>query len=340
MNKSSIKGLIAIFLVVCVSMAVVLINYMFLRVPSNPPDTVGNTAGNLNNHGLFCEQDGRVYFSNPNDNNYIYSMSVSGDDYKMIQASPAEYINVAGKYIYYYQRSGGGSTLFGVAGNSRGIFTKKISSKATAKCYDRTTAGLLNLIGDELYYVKYNTKDGFSLANVSINGDEKSILSESTINPACYYGGSILYPDIKDHFYLSRFDLSSGEETHISSIRAYNICPEGNYIYYMNIDDNYRLYRYNMADGTAYKLTDDRVDCFNILGGIIIYQKNDADYPGIIRMHADGANPEVLATGNYTNINMTSSYTYFSPFEDESVIYMVSTYGGSSVGRFDPPYGE
>ncbi|MFQ8982616.1 MAG: hypothetical protein ACLR6I_20565 [Waltera sp.] len=25
------------------------------RIPDNPPETVGNTAGNLNNSGYFCE---------------------------------------------------------------------------------------------------------------------------------------------------------------------------------------------------------------------------------------------------------------------------------------------
>ena len=28
------------------------------RIPDNPPETVGNTAGNLNNSGYFCEYDG------------------------------------------------------------------------------------------------------------------------------------------------------------------------------------------------------------------------------------------------------------------------------------------
>lgn len=37
------------------------------RIPDNPPETVGNTAGNLNNSGYFCEYDGTVYFANAYD---------------------------------------------------------------------------------------------------------------------------------------------------------------------------------------------------------------------------------------------------------------------------------
>ena len=32
------------------------------RVPDNDISVTGNTAGNLNQHGLFCESDGKVYF--------------------------------------------------------------------------------------------------------------------------------------------------------------------------------------------------------------------------------------------------------------------------------------
>ena len=39
------------------------------RIPNNPPETVGNTAGNLNNSGYFCEYDGTVYFANAYDSN-------------------------------------------------------------------------------------------------------------------------------------------------------------------------------------------------------------------------------------------------------------------------------
>ena len=33
----------------------------------------GNTAGNLYNYGMFCEHNGTIYFSNPNDSYRLYS---------------------------------------------------------------------------------------------------------------------------------------------------------------------------------------------------------------------------------------------------------------------------
>ena len=50
----------------------------------NPPGTVGNTAGNLYNSGLFCEYDGTVYFSNAADNGALYSMNVDETEVKKL----------------------------------------------------------------------------------------------------------------------------------------------------------------------------------------------------------------------------------------------------------------
>ena len=54
------------------------------RIPDNPPETVGNTAGNLNNSGYFCEYDGTVYFANAYDNNTLYSMDPSEQNIKKL----------------------------------------------------------------------------------------------------------------------------------------------------------------------------------------------------------------------------------------------------------------
>ena len=49
-------------LVICIFLFILAIFSDY--IPMNPEGTVGNTAGNLNNGGLFCEYDGKVYFSN------------------------------------------------------------------------------------------------------------------------------------------------------------------------------------------------------------------------------------------------------------------------------------
>ena len=66
------------------------------RVPSNDISVTGNTAGNLNNHGLFCELDGKVYFSNAYDNGCLYSMNTDETEVRKLISGNISSINAAG----------------------------------------------------------------------------------------------------------------------------------------------------------------------------------------------------------------------------------------------------
>ena len=69
------------------------------RIPSNDITVTGNTGGNLNNHGLFAEADGRVYFSNAYDGGCLYSMNPDETDLKKLTSSSVHSINVGGNYL-------------------------------------------------------------------------------------------------------------------------------------------------------------------------------------------------------------------------------------------------
>ena len=54
-----------IFIIVAlVAVLIGVLSFFSNRVASVPKGTIGNTGGNLNNRGLFCEYNGKVYFSN------------------------------------------------------------------------------------------------------------------------------------------------------------------------------------------------------------------------------------------------------------------------------------
>ena len=71
----------------------------------NDAYTVGNTAGNLNNGGLFCESDGKVYFANAYDNNTLYSMNPNETEQTKLGVNSVASINAGGDYLYYYMES-------------------------------------------------------------------------------------------------------------------------------------------------------------------------------------------------------------------------------------------
>ena len=52
-------------------------------------------------------------------------------------------------------------------------------------------------------------------------------------------------------------------------------------------------------------------------------------------MYTDGSNPEVVASGVYENINITSQYVYFNQYGASVPVYKTSTLGNVYVTTFD-----
>ena len=305
-------------------------------IPENTAETVGNTSGNLNNMGYFCEHEGRIYFANFADNYYLYSMDPVTLDAERIVDVPVSYINAAGEYLYFYYNDQGGEKFMGVSGNMRGVYRIKANGKDSLTCLDRTTSGIVSLLGNKLYYQHYNNEDGMTLYSVTTDGREKEQVSEEIINPSCIMYGNIYYPDMTGLFNLKVFSPDTNTTEEYLDERMYNPICSGDYIFFMNVADDYCLYRYGMYDQSIAKLTKERLDLFNVYGDYVFYQTNSDSRPRLVRMRTDGSNPEIIAEGNYTDINCTSTYTFFRPFDDENTFYMISTQGPISVANFMP----
>ena len=104
--SSSKKNLIAICSVAAILLIFIVLSFFVGKIPMNSEDTVGNTAGNLNNGGLFCESDGKVYFANAYDNYSLYSMNPDETEIEKLGVNQVSSINAGGNYLYYYMQSG------------------------------------------------------------------------------------------------------------------------------------------------------------------------------------------------------------------------------------------
>jgi hypothetical protein len=322
MNKRVIAVLVSI-IVLTGMIGFVALSKIMSRIPDNPADTVGNTSGNLNNKGLFCESDGYIYFSNINDNNYLYRMDANtGNAVKLIDV-PVSYINAGGDYLYFYFDDPGGTKFMGIAGRMSGIYRLK-KGEDDFVCLDKCTSGVLNLIGSTLFYEHYDNTNGMQLYRSDLDGKNKGLAADEIINPACVINGDIYYNEL-DSMKLKLYRPGSTEGTLFMDYAVYNPVVEGNDIYFMNMNDDYCLYRYSMTGHDLTKITDERVDTFNVYGNSIFYQRNRN--PALIRVNADGSDAIVIAEGNYENINCTSTYTFYSPFR-ESRTYITYTFGG------------
>lgn len=330
MSKNA-KYILIVVLFVAAFVVLLVANLYFDRIPENPPGTVGNTAGNINNAGLFCESDGVVYFSNPLDNGSLYSMTADEQNLTKLGSSTVRNILAGGKYLYYFQTIASGETGLGYM-RTRNSFNRclKNGKEAVSLTTDAVVTG--QLVDNYLYLLISDTPTPV-FYKLKIDRSDKQVLAQYAVNPACAHDGIIYYNGTQSNHYL--YTLNTAGDT-VSELWEGNIwypCLEGNYIYYMDVANDYRLCRYDLNQEVIEVLTNDRVDCFNVGGGYIYYQYNSTTDPALKMMGTDGSNPTIVAEGNYTNINMTSRYVYFQEFGSEGSLYHCPL-GSSSYSVF------
>ena len=327
MKSKNTITLVSIIAVIAVIMVLVVI---FSRIPENPPGTLGNTAGNILNKGLFTEVDGKVYFANGNDRGALYVMNPDESGVKRLVNHDVCYINVAGKYIYYYEKSDNNTDALSFLGRNMGIYRCNLKGNGSY-CLQKAPVNYICLADNSLYYEYFATIEngdpadsGIGLYSIVIQKKGKTNLSEDPVVPANIFNGQIYYAGQKKDHNLHAFSIASKQDTSIIEGSFWNPVISGGYVYYINPSENYKLCRRSFPNGDEEILTDDRIDCFNVAAdGKIYYQKNSTELSELAlkRMNLDGSEPEIILSGNFTNINVTSRYVYFSEYSSREKMY-------------------
>ena len=79
--------IIILVIVALIAGLIVSYNIFFNKTSKNDSSFVGNTGGNLNNSGLFCQHNDKVYFANPYDSGSLYSMTPDENNIKKVSQS-------------------------------------------------------------------------------------------------------------------------------------------------------------------------------------------------------------------------------------------------------------
>ena len=305
------------------------------RISLNDDNTVGNTAGNLNNGGYFCESDGRVFFANAYDGYSLYSMNADETDVKKLHGGSCSSINAGGDYVYYAMSNQSGGSDLGSVRGSYGIYRSKRNGKSSTGM-DRCHVVTMQLCGNYLYYQKLDTKSAVSLEKIKINKKEKQTINPNAIiNPNCYVDGTIYYNGTDKDHYLYALNTSNDTARVLWEGNIWNPIYQDGYVYYMDVANNYRLCRYSLYNEVVEVLTNERIDLFNVYETYIYYQTNSKTAPALKRMMIDGSAQEVVREGIYQNINITSQYVYFNTFREPTPVYKTSTFGAVNVTTFD-----
>lgn len=329
-------------ILICVVVAIVSILVVIgllsthINVPKNDPFVVGNTGGNLSNNGLFAECDGVVYFANHLDGNAIYSMDPYEGNYKKISASGAQSLNVDGNRIYYSMTGPASDNGLGYIRKAKGLYSVNINGTKPL-CYTQDAVGIIALSGNNLYYQHYTPSTGTYLDTILINKEDNKTVVDQMVSPASINSGYIYYSGVDGDMYLYRLDTASNTSTCIFERNMYQPIYHNGDIYYIDLDTNYHLCKYNLTTGENTTLVSNRVDMFNVYGNIIYYQSDSSKADAaLMRIGTDGMSEEFVLSGIYCDINITSQYVYFHPYDDETAMYHQSLYGSVNVTPFMP----
>lgn len=321
MKNSPVPTVIAILILVILLLTVLVVLWNYRSAPkiSNPEGTVGNTAGNLNNLGMFCEYNGLVYFSNTFDGGALYCMSPEEENIQFLSNSVVQTLLAGGDYLYYFQAGVAGSGDLSNIASTRSFNRANLNGKRSVMLSpDIVITG--QLVNNYLYLLAVN-KEGIQFYKLKVDKSEKLQLAQYAINPACVVDNTMYYNGTIDNHYLYALNTENDVPEVFLQTPMWNPIIQGDYLYYMDLNGNYRLCRYNLSTGEAQVLTNDRVDCYNVGGGWIYYQKNSKNTPQIKCIRTDGSDETVLAEGNYTHINMTSRYVYFQEYESGTMYH-------------------
>ncbi len=335
MNKKTrniILSVVAILAVIS-SFAITMLSQ---RIKMNEGYVTGNTAGNLNNNGLFCERNGVVYFSNLYDSGCMYSMSSDGSNLKKLTTSRVTSINADDHYIYYFLDSFETGEGLGFSQRTYGIYRSNLNGKKS-QCLKRGNAITLQLCGNYLYYQNFDNSNtnGTELFKIKIDKSEDKRIADYLVNPASCADGIIYFNGMRDDHHLYALNTANDSISTVWNGNVFNPVYHNGYFYYMDVSENYRLCRYSPAENLVEVLTNERIDLFNVYGDYIYYQTNSKTEPALKRMYTDGSNVEIISNGNHKNINITSSFVYFTSFESDTPMYMTPTFGAINVVPFE-----
>lgn len=312
--------------------------YLSGKTKFNDDYVSGNTAGNLYNGGLFCEYDGIIYFANPSDRDKLYSMNPDGSNLTKICDDYVSYINVDENYIYYVRNNPGTSGDFSFLTINTNSLCRidRDGDENSLLILDTEPSMYASLIGNYIYYMHYSDSNGTVLYKVKIDGSEQAEVLGNSYFTASTLGQYMYYNGVEAEHYIWR--LNTEDDTFGMLYGGNCWMPtvvDENTAYFMDCDNNYAIAKVDLSTGEKTIICEDRVDCYNVYGDYIYFQRNDAENPALCRVRTDGSGYEEIEPGNHTNINVTDNYVYFRDFNSE-LTYRVAKTSGATVEFFDP----
>ena len=335
-NSTKKRGFIPVIIITLLLVAGILLTIMefFKKVQFNTLPISGNTTGNLNNSGLFCESNGVLYFSNAYDNHALYSYNPNSGNCKKLCEGPVNSINADSHYIYYVRETSKSEGTFGFStATFKGLYRMELNGKNKTRLFSGNV-GNAQLINNRIFFQNYSNDYGFHLYAIDIDGKNETEVLPEAVNPTGYFNNFLYFSNYDGNHNISEMDPNSFKQKTFYEGNCY--CPtiQDNYLYFIDVENNYSLAKVNLTTKEKTLLTTERLDTYNLYNDIIFYQVSDSERPCLKRMKTDGSNIELIQNGVFHDINITENYTYFTAYNSQVPIYRTPTTGVVDVTIF------
>lgn len=304
------------------------------KVKFNTLPINGNTTGNLNNSGLFCESNGTLYFSNAYDNHALYSYNPNSGNCKKLCEGPVSSINTDSHYIYYVREASNSEGTFGFStATFKGLYRMELNGKNKTRLYNGSV-GTAQLINNRIFFQNYSNEYGFHLHAIDIDGKNQIEVLEEAVNPTGYYNNSLYFSNYDGNHNISEMNPDNFTKETFYEGNCYSPTIQGDYLYFIDVLNNYSLAKVDLNTKEKTTLTTERLDTYNLYNDTIFYQVSDSERPCLKRMKTDGSNIELIQNGIFHDINITENYTYFTAYNSDIPIYRTPTTGVVDVTIF------
>ena len=322
MNKR-VKSILWFLIILSLITIVVILMKMSSKLPDNPADYVGNSAGNLYNRGLFAEDEDYIYFANVADNFRLYRTDHALEEVVCLNKDSVEYINpdASSSYLYYsrinYRQNTYGNTVFDIL--STGIYRFDLKRNGLTRLYPDACGSVL-LGGNSLFYQAYGDDGNFDTYSLSVNkkNEKPLLITNDYIHPVNYMYGRIYYSGVSEDHALYALTPETKSSSLVANLDCFQPIITSNGTYFLSLKHNYSLFYLPDTSDTATLITNQRVSAYNLSTDerYLFYQVDNGEHSKLCRYDLVTKNETELLSGNYKNLNTVSGYLFFTDFHE------------------------
>jgi serine/threonine protein kinase len=256
-----------------------------------------------------------VYYSNYNDNYYIYKIRTDGTERTQVNSDWADDITVVGDWVYY-------------SNYNDNYYIYKIRTDGTERTQvNSETSESITVIGDWVYYVNYTGNFWRYICKIRTDGTKRTQLSSDYTYIYSVFGDWVYYWNSSENGNIYKIRTDGTERTQVNSAGSGDISVVGDWVYYVNSDDNRYIYKIR-TDGTERtQVTSDWSESIDVVGDWVYYS-NGFDSDKIYKIRTDGTGKTLLTSDSPAgSICVVDGWVYYANEDDNNYIYKIRTDG-------------